>query len=160
MRRLTGLQLIGPSILLAAALAAEAGAYALAHAPSSEILWYINLKLFGIFQQSHYFLDSYTAVPGSDLFIITLPLFVLACLGMTMRRQLMLAISSNLSFVYAAFLLFSWTSSQKTTMQASLNWSAVPMGSDLYLVAILLGSSLFSCCISHFVYMRFTRSSN
>jgi hypothetical protein len=157
MSRLARLQLVGPSILFAIALAAEAAAYGLSHAPSSEMLWYINLRVFGIFQRSYYFLDSYTGIPAFELFFIALPLLVLAFFGVAFQRRLMLAISCNLSFVYAGFLLYSWDVTQPRTLAASLSGIAVPTGPDLYLIGILLGSSLLSCVVSHLVFLRTVR---
>jgi hypothetical protein len=158
MNRLSKLQLIGPAFLFAAVLAAEAGAYALSMYPSSETLWYVNLKVFGLFQRSYYVLDSRTGLPGFELFFIATPIVVLASIGIALRRRLLLAISSNLSLVFALFLFYSWSLTQPRTLQASLNVMAVPTGPDLYLIGILLAGSLLSCGVSHFIYVRFVRA--
>jgi len=159
MHRLSKLQLIGPVFLFAAVVAAEAGAYALSMFPSSETLWYVNLKLFGMFQRSYYQIDSYTGIASFDLFFIALPILLVGCLGVALRQRLMLAISSNLSFVYAGLLIYLWASMQPHALQASLDAIAVPTsGADLYLVASLLGASLLSFCASHFIYVRDVRA--
>jgi hypothetical protein len=154
MSQLAKYQLIGPVILFAAVLAAEIATYALTQAPSSAVLWYINLKVFGLFQRSYYLLDSYTGIPHFELFFIALPTFVLGCIGLITRHRLLVAISSNLSFVYAGFLSYSWTLVQPTALQTSLTAIAIPMTPDFYLAAVLVGSSLLSFCISHFIYIR------
>src|SRR6266567_3594628 len=46
------LQLVGPLLLLCVVAAAESIAYALAHNPSSALLWYLNLEVFSIFRKS------------------------------------------------------------------------------------------------------------
>ena len=158
MNRLAKLQLIGPAFLFAAVLAAEAGAYALSLFPSSETLWYVNLKLFGMFQRSYYLVDSYTGVPCFNLFFIAMPILLLGCVGVFGRKRLLLAISSNLSFVYAGLLIHQWMLMQPHALQASLDTIAAPTrGADLYLVASLLGASFLSFCVSHFIYVRDVR---
>jgi hypothetical protein len=53
MNRLFKLQFLGPLALFVATLGAELAARALSYAPDSEILWFVNLRMFGIFQRSH-----------------------------------------------------------------------------------------------------------
>jgi hypothetical protein len=126
--------------------------------PSSETLWYINLNLFGMFQRSYYQIDSYTGIPSFDLFFIAMPILLVGCLGLLCRQRLLLAISSNLSFVYAGLLIYLWVLMQPHALQASLDAIAVPASADLYLVACLLGASLLSFCASHFIYVRDVRA--
>ena len=158
MTRDVRLQLIGPVALFAAVLAAETAAYALARDPSSEMLWYLNLGLFGTFQKSYYLVNSYIEVPGFQLFGIALPVLGIACYGAACRHRLMLAIASSLSFVYAGLLVYAWVMTQPNTIQASLAPVAIPSGPDFYLLASLIGSSLLSFCISHFLYVRAIRT--
>ena len=101
------LQLIGPVTIFCVVVAAEAAMYALGQSPSSEALWYINVELFGAFRRSHHFLSSSIDIPYLQFFV-ALPLIGLAIVGLTAKGRLMLAISSNLSFVYASFLVYSW----------------------------------------------------
>jgi len=158
MNRLSKLQLIGPAFLFVAVLAAEAAAYALSTFPSSAPLWYANLKLFGVFQRSYYAIDSYTGIPSFNLLFIAFPILLLGSLGIVWRKRLPLAVSSNLSFVYAGLLIHQWTLMQPHALQASLETITVPAsGADLYLVASLLGASLLSFCVSHFIYVRDVR---
>jgi hypothetical protein len=157
MSRLEKFQLIGPTVLFVIVLAAEASVYGLDHAPSSEVLWYINLKLFPLFQRSYYMVDSYTNFPAFDLILIALPMLLLGCIGVACRCRLLLAISSNLCFVYSGLLGYSFVLTQARVLQASLTTIVVPAGPDFYLVAILLGSSLLSFSISHSMYVRSVR---
>ena len=158
MNRLSKLQLVGPAFLFAAVLAAEGAAYALSLFPSSAPLWYANLKLFGMFQRSYYLVDSYTGIPSFNLFFIAMPILLLGCLGIVWRKRLLLAVSSNLSFVYAGLLIHQWMLMQPRALQASLTAIALPVAdADLYLVVTLLGASLLSFCVSHFIYVRDVR---
>src|SRR5260221_11385565 len=104
MSRLFKLQFLGPLALFVATLCAELAVRALAYAPSSELLWFINLKMFGIFQRSYYMLSEVVSMQGFQLFGIALPIFLLACYGLAARRRLPLALASNLRFGCASLL--------------------------------------------------------
>src|SRR5205085_491839 len=97
MGRLFKLQFLGPMALFVATLNAELAARALSYAPGSEILWFINLRMFGIFQRSYGLLSEVVSLPGFQLFGIALPIFGLACFGLAARSRLSLAVSSHLS---------------------------------------------------------------
>jgi hypothetical protein len=158
MIRLFKLQFLGPLAVFLATLCAELAARALAHNPSSELLWFVNLRLFGIFQRSYSALGDAARIPGFQLFGLALPIFLLACYGLVARRRLPLALASNLSVGYAAFLLFAWQSPVRTSTQASLGPIAVPSGAGFYVLTGILGSCLLSCAISHLLYLRAARS--
>jgi len=147
------LQLIGPIALFCAILAAEAAVCALGQSPSSEVLWYINVGLFVAFQKSHYILSSYVNFPYFQLFGIALPVLVLALVGVAAKKQLLLAISSNLSFVYAFFLVYCWFYVVGASRTASMVAIVTPDRLDLYVYLLMLGSSLISFFISHIVYL-------
>jgi hypothetical protein len=159
MRSLARLQLVGPLVLFCAVGAAEAAAYALADDPSSALLWYLNLEVFSIFRKSRMALADYGAVPFAQLLIVG-PLALLAIAGLVWRRNLMVAISSNLSLIYAGFLLCSWHywNSAGQAKTASLAAVQMPTGSDFYLFAVLLLASFMSFAASHYVYLRLLRS--
>ena len=157
MRQWAKLQLIGPVAIFCAVVAAEAAMYALAQSPSSEALWYINVELFGAFRRSHHFLSSQIDVPYLQ-FLVALPLICLALVGLAAKNRLMLAISSNLSFVYASFLVYSWFNIANAPRTASLAAVAIPTGPDFYMYLILLGSALVSFFISHVVYFGALRA--
>jgi hypothetical protein len=57
MSKSRALQLLGRVSLFGIAIA-EVAAFALNCAPSSEWLWYFNLKWFTLFEQSHYALEA------------------------------------------------------------------------------------------------------
>jgi hypothetical protein len=160
MTRLMKFQLIGPAALFLTVLAAEIAVCALAYMPTSETLWYINLKLFGIFQRSHYVLSDVTTIPGSQLFFIALPIFVTASSGFIRKQALLLAIASNFTFVYASFLLISWNLIEKSaSLQASSSaLISIPSGAGLYTLTILLGTSSLSFLISHLLYLNVVRA--
>lgn len=158
MIRLFKLQFLGPLALLVATLSAELAALALERAPASATLWYLNLRVFGLFQRSHEALAGYTDFEGAQLFGIALPIFALACLGLITRSKLPLAVSTQFAAGYAAFLLMSWQSPVPAAKQASLGWIAVPSGEGFYLLAGILGATLLSCIISHILYLRGART--
>jgi hypothetical protein len=157
MNRLFKLQFLGPSVLFAATLAAELAARALSYAPSSGTLWFLNLEMFRIFRRSEGMLGEFVDIHGFQLFGIALPIFLLACFGLTLRYRLPLALASHLSFAYAAFLLVSWQSPTTSTTQASLVPIAVPSGAGFYMLFGIVGSCLLSLAISHLLYLRAVR---
>src|SRR5205807_3290632 len=130
MTRAAKLQLVGAVVLFAAVLAAESAVYALAYAPASEILWFVNLKLFGLFQQSYYVLSSIVDIDAFQLVFIALPLLLAAVIGVALKRPLLLAIASNVSLVYACFLTYCSSLFGAAPQQAALGlWgtSAAPV---------------------------------
>jgi hypothetical protein len=157
MNRLFKLQFVGPLTLFVAALSAELAARALEHAPTCETLWYLNLKVFGLFQRSHTALSAYADVPGFQLIGIALPIFILACCGLMMRSRLPLALSTQLAIGYAVFLAKSWQPTTGVAL-ASLGLSTVPTGEGLYMLLGILGACLVSCVITHWLYLRSART--
>ncbi|MGY3492308.1 hypothetical protein ACVW1B_001727 [Bradyrhizobium sp. USDA 4502] len=148
------LQFLGPCVLFAAALCAEIAARALQFAPSSELLWFINLRIFGIFQRSHALLSGYVAIDSFQLFGVALPLFLLACLALAAKARPAFTVATHLSAGYAGFLVYSWRAGVPTTAQASLGLSAIPSGAGLYLIATILGACFLSFAITHLLYVQ------
>jgi hypothetical protein len=158
MNRLFKLQFLGPFALFVATVAAELAALALSYAPSSEFLWFLNLRMFGIFQRSDGFLCEFVDIHGFQLFGVALPIFLLACFGLAAKSRLPLALASHLSFVYGGFLLLSWQSPGGPTEQASLGTIAIPPGAGMYVLTGILGTGLLSLVISHLLYLRAVRA--
>jgi len=130
--------------------------------PSSGMLWYINIKIFLIFQRTYYLFSDFTSIPGPEFFLVALPIFLIACYGVVRKQTLPLAVSSNLSFCYAIFLVLSWNQIEKSaSIQASLSVIAIPMGTSLYTPLIVLVSSFLSFFVSHLAYVsRFSATLN
>src|SRR3954454_17375055 len=105
MNRLFKLQFLGPLALFAATLSAELAARALEYAPSSELLWFINLRLFGIFQRSDAFLTQFVPIEGFQFFGLALPIFALACVGLAAKSRLTFTVATHSSVAYALFLV-------------------------------------------------------
>ena len=158
MIRLFKFQFLGPLVLFVATLSAELAARALAYAPSSETLWYLNLEVFALFRRSHSVLSYYINIDGFQLFGVALPIFALACVGLLMRSRLPLAMSAQFAVGYATFLLFSWQGPGQSAAQASLRVISVPSGENFYMLAGIFGSCLLSSVISHVLYLRGDRS--
>ena len=158
MNRLFKLQFLGPLALFAATLCAELAARALQYAPSSELLWFINLRMFGIFQRSHAMLSEFVAIDGFQFFGLALPIFLLACLGLATRSRLPFTVATHSSVAYAGFLVLSWQAGVPTTTQASLGPIAVPSGAaGLYVMVTILGTCLLSFAVTHLLYFLAVR---
>ena len=156
MRRLANLQLAGPICLLLAVTAAESASWALTQFPSSALLWYLNLEVFTLFRRSRWILSDAGSFPFAQLLLIAGPLVFMALLGLILRRNLLVAIASNLSLVYATFLLGSWYAwgTYGTIDSASLSLVHVPNGSNFYLFLVLFAASVASFSASHLLYIR------
>jgi hypothetical protein len=154
MSRFAKLQFLGPAVVFLAVLMAEGAAFALAQMPTSETLWRANLEFFAVFQRSHYLLAPALDLPYAQLFVIAFPLLGIAVYGLLAGRDLALAIASNLSFVYAAFLIFIAANNQSYPLAASLTGIAVPTDPSIYLPLVLIGVSLISFFVSHCHYIR------
>jgi hypothetical protein len=152
MNSLFKLQFLGPLALFAATLCAELAARALQYAPSSELLWFINLRIFGIFQRSHALLSLLVPIDGFQLFGLALPIFLLACLGLVTKWRLPFTVATHLSPLYAGFLVLSWQVGVPTSTQASLVPIAVPSGAGRYVIATLLVSCSLSFAVTHLLY--------
>ena len=152
------LQLVGPLLLFCVVAGAETVAYSLADSPSSALLWYLNSEVFGIFRKSRIALSNHVNFPFAQLLIIS-PLAFLALAGIALRRNLLIAISSNLTVVCVVFLIFSWHhwNSLGQVRAASLAAVHVPTGNDLCLFVLLLFGCLVSFVTSHFFYVQHLR---
>jgi hypothetical protein len=163
MNRLFKLQFLGPFALFAATLFAELAARTLEYAPSSELLWFINLRIFGIFQRSYALLSHLVAVfgfqliDGFQLFGVALPIFLLACFGLAARVRLPFTLATHLGAVYAGFLVLSWQVGAPIVKQASLLPIAVPSAPGLYVMATILGTCLLSLAVTHLLYVSAVR---
>jgi hypothetical protein len=151
MNRLFKLQFLGPLALFTATLCAELAARALEYAPSSELLWFINLRMFGIFQRSDAFLSGFVPIEGFQLFGVALPIFALACVGLAAKSRLPFTVATHFSVVYALFLVLSWRVGSPTVAQASLATIAVPSGGQ-FVMATILGACMLSFAVTHLLY--------
>ena len=154
MRTSVALQLLGPVSLFGVMAIAEVAAFALNCTPSSEWLWYLNLKWFALFQQSHYAFEA--TLGGAQILVVGLPLLILAGLGVAFRRTLLLAMSSNLTLAYVVFAALTWVQA-KAPLQASLSVQyVVSTNSDVILLATLVSLCLLSFAVSHLIYLQKT----
>ena len=152
MNRLFKLQFLGPLALFATTLCAELAARALEYDPSSEFLWFINLRMFGIFQRSDAVLSYFVPIEGFQFFGLALPIFVLACVGLAARSRPLFTVATHVSVIYACFLVFSWQLGVSTVTQASLVTVAVPSGGQFFVMAAILGACLLSFVVTHLLY--------
>src|ERR1700746_1156454 len=77
MKRLAPLQIIGPATIFIAACCGELSAAALAHWPSSELLWRANLEWFHALQKSSYALSAFGTIHYAQLWLIAVPLIAM-----------------------------------------------------------------------------------
>ena len=169
MSKLAKIQLLGPLVLAFTIVAEELATCLLAWNPSSEFAWYLNLKLFGTFQQSHYILSDHFSTPYFQLLFVAAPIFLLTFGGFSFRLRLPIAAASNLSFVYAFFLAYAWNRGETLAPQAAslagaaydsvLNFSALNLtfGPQICVLTVLLIPSLLSFTASHLLYLRAVR---
>ena len=152
MHRYARLQLLGPVIVFAGLLASECGAEALAHAPSSPIVWYVNEDLFGLFRNSRRFLEADSGIAQSPLLLIGLALLSMAGYGFLCGRRLVLALASNLNAIYVSSLLCTgcgwWTAAG-----ALATMGRPPSSGGLAVGAVLAATSLLSSLASHVGYL-------
>jgi hypothetical protein len=160
MRKLAKLQIAGPLVLLFAIGAADTASWALAHTPSSSLLWYLNLEVFSVFRRGRWMLSGAADFPFAQTLLIAAPLALLTALGHAFRRNLLTAIGSNLSFVYAIFLLCSWHAWNNLGGGQSASLIAVQMPTDgnFFLYSVLLVVSGVSLLASHLIYIRRLRA--
>jgi hypothetical protein len=153
MSRLARLQFLGPVAVLLTVGAAEAAAFALARIPTSETLWYVNLNIFQVFQESAFTLQQPLDLPYSQFFLIALPLFAMAAYGLLNKRSFPLALASHLSFIYAGFIIYCLASDQMHPLTASITSFAVTKSPNIYLPLFLAAACLISFFISHYQYL-------
>jgi hypothetical protein len=147
------LQLAGPVGVIAALGCAEVGALALAHWPSSPLLWYLNLE---VFRPVQYSFKPENALMLSDLartLSVAAPLFVLICIGVVARRRFPLALASNLSLLYSGFLLYGSYLANCPAAVSGVRLAALWAPSFLFAVPLLL-AAFISTAASHRAYWR------
>lgn len=154
MNRLGKLQLVGPMAVFVAVSSAEISAELLTHWPSSEMLWRTNLQWFHAFQKSSYAIST----THSQFLIIAVPLIVLAIFGFALKRPLLLATASNLSFVYALFVLCADRLYDRPWHEASLSLTTASSNPDFLICFLLVAASFLSFAVSHLYYIRAVRS--
>ena len=153
MIRFAKLQFAGPVAVLLTVGGAEVAAFALARIPTSETLWYVNLKIFQIFQESAFRLQPPLDLPYAQFFLIALPLFALAAYGLLTKRSFPLALASHLSFIYAGFLMYSMVTNQPHPLTASIAGFVVTNSPNIYMPLFLVGACIISILISHYQYL-------
>ena len=153
MIRLAKLQFLGPVAVLITVGVAELAAFALGRMPTSETLWYVNLKIFEIFQESAFTLPPPLDFPYAQFFLVALPLFSIAAYGFLAKRSFPLALASHLSFIYAGFLIYCLVKSQMHPLTASAAIFAGTNSPNIYMPLFLAGACIISFLISHYQYL-------
>jgi len=147
MRRLAYLQLV--------VAAADSASWELNESPSSAL----NLEVFSLIRRSRWMLSDAGSFPFAQPVLIPGPLHLVALLGAILRRNLLVAVASNLSLAYGGFLFaswYTWTSYGEVSF-ASLTAVHVPTSGNFYLFVVLLIASMVSFSASHLFYIRAVR---
>lgn len=151
MTRPAKIQMIGPVAVLVMICGAEVSAVALAQWPASEILWRANLEWFHAFERTSSVIAAYPAGLFSSP-VIGCSLCGLGLWGLACHRPLPLAISCNLSFLYAAFSYCGGYLTDGTWPSLSvLNTSS---GAEFAICVSLVAVSFLSAAASHIHYFR------
>jgi|SRR5665213_418828 len=153
MIRLAKIQFLGPAAVLLTVGSAEIAAFALSRMPTSATLWYVNLKIFQVFQTSAFTLQPPLDFPCSQFLLIALPLFAMATYGLLTKRSFPLALASHLSFIYVGFLFYCQASSQMHPLTASIATYVATNSTIMYLPLFLAGASLISFAVSQYQYL-------
>jgi len=156
---LSRLQLLGPIVLCTAIVCAEAAAWALSFFPTVQVLWYINVRLFGLFQHGYYPFNKYIDLPGAPLFEVIL-ILLLSGVGYYFNKRMLLAIGSNLSFVYTAVLVYSTLNFSYGS--APIRIFTINPQLNLYLATAIFAAASISMMASHLIYIQqfFSNSSS
>jgi hypothetical protein len=157
MKRLATLQIIGPATIFVAACCGELSAAALAHWPSSELLWRANLEWFRALQKSSYALSEFGTIHYAQLWLIAVPLIAMALGGIVLRRPLVLAVASNLSLVYASFVLYADYLYDQAGREVSISIVTTYSNPDVALCFVLVAASFLGFVDSHLYYIRAVR---
>lgn len=156
MTRIAALQIVGPAALGGGVLAAEGAFHALAWAPRSSLLWYLNLEVFHPFRNVQGILSANISYPDFDLSSVGLTICLLAICGYAFQRRLALALASNLSFLFATMLVVSLLLS-KASVGSRLSLTKMSL-TEISICCVLLASSLLSLAVSHLTYLRAIRA--
>jgi hypothetical protein len=147
------LQLAGPVGVIAALACTEVSGLALAHWPSSPLLWYLNLE---VFRPVQYSFAPENALMLGDLartLSVAAPLSALICIGLVARKKFPLALASNLSLLYSGFLLYGSYVANCSAAESEVKLAALWTPSFLFAVPVLL-AALLSSALSHRAYWR------
>ena len=106
MRQTLTIQSCGSVVVIGAFLAAEIAARFLIYYPSSPTAWYLNLEVFGAFERARLHTSlGFLFGPGSVWGALAALLVTL--LAWSKRHRFGVALAANLSFMFAAVLVFS-----------------------------------------------------
>jgi hypothetical protein len=91
------------------------------------------------------------------LCLIAFPLLAIALGGIALRRPLVLAVASNLSLVYAAFVLYADYLYDHAGREVSISILTTYSNPDAVLCLVLVAASFVGFVDSHLYYIRAIR---
>ena len=153
MTKALDLQTCGSCVVIGAFAGSETAASVLEAYPGSPLAWYVNLRIFRIFEMAR--------VETSPLHVLFQPhslVAALVALGLVVlvrivRFRLAVALFANLSFVAALALAHAWSRGGPPARTASLDLVLREQGSDLALVAIVLAAATVAFVTSHLCFL-------
>ena len=145
------IQASGTVIVLAIFIAAEAAAWYLFTCPSSSLAWYLNLGPFHIFERARGSTSAvrYLFTPGS--LPIGIAALMIVALAWHLRVRFLVAFAANLSFAFAAAIIYAELPSCPTTAVDPMLFAISAFLNQDFAAAltIVLVASFISCITSH-----------
>ena len=142
-------QTAGSLIVVSAFAVSEASARLLSLYPSSAFAWYLNLELFHPFARVRTGLTPLSWLFGPASFGVALVLIALILVARMIRFRFAVALFANLSFLFTAFLAYSWSGAGDYQSTASLIATGSHPRPGGGLVAVMIAASLAAVLISH-----------
>ncbi len=149
------------SLTVVGAFAASevSAAYLQAH-PASPFAWYLNLELFGPFEQARSAASPLRFVFAPDSLAWALAAILAVLAARALRLRFGVALLANLAFVGAVALAHAWSLDGTAQRSASLGPSTFRVGDDGVLVGLLLASSFVAFALSHLSFVGAIRSAS
>lgn len=155
MPRTVDIQFFGSAIVVAAFAAAEGAVRLLDAFPGSPFAWYLNLRVFGLFEVARTNGSALQPLFHPASLEVALALLVILVLAWIWRLRFGLALAANLSFVATLFLADlalrgPWVETRSVSLYAV---TILPAGDGITLAALVLASST-AFLASHVSFLR------
>ena len=147
-------QTCGSIAVIGAFAASEAAAHYLSAHPDSGLAWYLNLQVFRPFENARVAVSPLQGLFGPNSMWVALLALGLTTLFRAIRFEFGLALFSNLSFVFAAFLAHSWMAGGAAVKSVSLNAGLVATSGNGALIAALLLASTLAAAFGHLSFLN------
>ena len=147
------LQITVVSIVLAVIAATEWYGLALAAAPGSETLWYINREVLGSLRPGIDFLTTQTGLSGFSFIATVIALGGAIAVAAYYRQRLICAFSCNVAFVLCATFFALWHFRYQPLEVASLETIAQTT-TQAPILWFMIIATIIAALVSHYDYLR------